>query len=85
MIQAGTLISYYGWPSIQLRIKMMSHNWGKASIDLSDNNVQRSLKKSQDFVTKYALDTTISQFNPGQDAADGHNSPGRIDGCGVSS
>ncbi|KAK4182831.1 secreted protein [Podospora australis] len=75
----GTLVSYYGFPSVDLRNKMMRADWGKASIDLRDSRIEGALNKN-----KLWIGNDVKAFQSGKDAPDGHNSPGRINGCGVS-
>lgn len=72
--QAGTLVSYYGFPSVALRNKMMTADWGAAAVDLRDLRIEGALNR--------AKPAAASAFQSGRDAPDGHNSPGRIDGCG---
>jgi hypothetical protein len=78
-LQYGTLVSYYGFPSIGLRNKMMDKDWGSASIDLRDAKFKASLEK--------ARPSAASAFKAGQDGPqDIHNSPGIPEGgCGVRS
>ncbi|KAK1833998.1 necrosis inducing protein-domain-containing protein [Podospora conica] len=77
----GTLVSYYGFPSISLRSKLMSAGFGDASIDFNDARFMDSLNKGR----------PTPAFNQGFDCGrdgpeDIHNSPGIPEGgCGVRS
>lgn len=71
---AGPLVSYFGFPSVEVRNKMMRHDWGSASVAMRDQNFAGQLEK--------ARPGEVTGFQTGQDAPDGHNSPGRPSGCG---
>ncbi|KAK4443704.1 necrosis inducing protein-domain-containing protein [Podospora aff. communis PSN243] len=66
----GVLISYRGYPSEWLRNRMLSHNWGAATIDFKDAVFQAALNK--------ARPAEASAFNSGTD----EQSPGKPNGCG---
>jgi hypothetical protein len=78
-MQYGTLVSYYGFPSISLRNKMLDNNWGEASIDFRDAKFKSALED--------ARPDAASAFDAGRDGPeDIHNSPGIPEGgCGVRS
>ncbi|KAM7198606.1 Necrosis inducing protein (NPP1) domain containing protein [Naviculisporaceae sp. PSN 640] len=73
------LISYYGFPAIALRTRLLDHNWGTASIDFRDAVFRQKLES--------ARPSEVQGFNAGRDGPeDIHNSPGIPDGnCGVRS
>jgi hypothetical protein len=53
---------------------MLTADWGAAAVDLRDARIEGALNR--------AKPGAASAFQSGRDAPDGHNSPGRIDGCG---
>lgn len=63
----GRLISFNGFPSVEIRDKMLYANWGSANVGFNDNNFQDRLNKAKGN-RNFAFDT-------GRD--EGPNSPGQ--------